>query len=716
MSDLTQEELKKIKEIIGRDPNSVELGMFEIMWSEHCSYKSSKEILKLFPTESLDILVGLGDDAAIVQVTDTEAIAIGMESHNHPSAIEPVAGAATGVGGIIRDIISMGAYPIAVLDALRFGNPDDERSRYLFEHVVKGISEYGNCIGVPTLGGELEFDLSFKGNPLVNVVGVGLVKKDEYVRGIAGDIGSIILIGSSTGRDGIQGVSFASEELTQASEGDRPAVQIGDPFIEKLLIEATLEIVKTGGVIGCKDLGGGGLTCGVSEMAAKGKKGAEINIERILLREEGMTPYEIMLSESQERILFVIKKGYEKDVFRICEKYDLNVSILGKITEDGILRVKFHGKVVASIPAEALAEGPFIKRKSIPKMRETQVSVPEPKDYNKIFLRVLSLPNIASKKWVYQQYDHEVQVRTVVKPGDDASVLRIDNEVGIALTTDCNSFHTRLNPYHGGAGAVAEASRNIVSMGAKPLCVVDCLNFGNPEKPEQFWEFEESVKGMADALRTLKIPVVGGNVSFYNETEGKAINPSPVVGMVGKLDLNKVITKNFKQIEDDIILIGETRPEMGGSAYYNVLRIDGGTAPGVDFNLMKRTNDFVLELIDEGLINACHDCSNGGISVALIEMLIEMLDKFGAQIHINTKLRADEFLFSESHCRFIVSCDPGKSGEILELARKNEIPSFVAGKVTENGFIVNVNDKELINPTKEQIYESLSSISRLFGQ
>jgi len=553
---LTKDELARLREILGREPNAVELGMFEVMWSEHCSYKSSTSVLKLFPTESEDVILGVGYDAGVVRITDKLGIAIRIESHNHPSAIEPVAGAATGVGGIIRDIISVGARPIAVLDPLRFGNLDDERSRYLFENVVKGIGDYGNCLGVPTVGGEVEFDDSFRGNPLVNVVGIGLVEIGKEVFATAKDAGdSIILVGSSTGRDGIHGVSFASEELTSESEEDRPAVQIGDPFTEKLLIEATMEIVGTGCVVGCKDLGGGGLTCAVSETVSRGGKGARINISLVHQREEDMTPYEIMLSESQERMLFVIEKGFEDKVFEICAKYDLNAVRIGEVTDDETLRIEFDGKAAAEMPACALAEGLGIEREEKEVEREREVSLEEPEDYNAVLLKLLSSPNIASKRWVYRQYDHEVQLRTAVKPGDDAAVLRIDDEIGVALTTDCNSRHAKLNPYHGGAGAAAEASRNIVSMGAEPLCVVDCLNFGNPEKPEQFREFKESVRGMADALKSIKIPVVGGNVSFYNETEGKAVNPSPVVAMVGKLSMDEITTKDFKNAGDAIILI-----------------------------------------------------------------------------------------------------------------------------------------------------------------
>jgi phosphoribosylformylglycinamidine synthase len=705
---LTEAESEYICKEIGREPNELEYGMLDIMFSEHCSYKSSRPILKLFPTEGEKVIVGPGDDAGVVELTDELALVIGMESHNHPSAIEPYGGAGTGIGGIIRDIISMGAMPVALLDPLRFGYLDDERSRYLFEYVVKGISDYGNRVGIPTVGGEVEFDATFQFNPLVNVICAGIVRKDSIVRGIAPNVGDIfVLMGGRTGRDGIHGVTFASEELTTSSEiEDRPAVQIGDPFTKKQVLEATLEALEKIDVQGLKDLGGGGLTCCVSEMAAKGGNGALVKLEKIPLREEGMTPYEIMLSESQERMVFVIHPEDKDKLIEIFDKYELPRAVIGTVTDTGRFEVIHNGEIIADIPTGMLSDPPTIERECAidhispedntePNLEKLGVKTPtvEEGDLNQALLNLLSSQNIASKEWVYRQYDHEVQIGTVVKPGDDAAVIRVDDETAFTITSDCNSSHTKLNPYHGGAGAIAEGIRNVVSMGSEPLCIVDCLNFGNPEKPHIFKQFTDCVQGMADVANRFGTPVISGNVSFYNETEGVTINPSPAVGMCGLMKLKDVRTFEFKGEGDKIIIIGETRPELGGSEYQKlILGKVQGEPPHVHLEEEYNVAMAVLNLIrqdSDGNITAVHDCSTGGIGVALSEMVLS--GDLGAEIDLSQIPGAEglndfEALFSESHGRFLVTVKEEVADEILG---KLDVPAAVIGTVNGDSLVIN---------------------------
>ncbi|MGL6298271.1 MAG: phosphoribosylformylglycinamidine synthase subunit PurL, partial [Methanobacteriaceae archaeon] len=605
---LTDSEMDYIRKEIGREPNDLEEGMLDVMFSEHCSYKSSRSILGLFPNEGENIIMGPGDDAGIVSITDELAVAIGIESHNHPSAIEPYGGAGTGIGGILRDIISMGAMPIALLDSLRFGNLKDQKSRYLFEHVVKGISDYGNRVGVPTVGGEVEFDDSYIANPLVNVMCVGLVNKKDIVKGIAPNIGDVfLLMGGRTGRDGIHGVTFASEELTSDSEiEDKPAVQVADPFTKKRVLEASLEILEKLPVSGVKDLGGGGLTCCISELVDSCDNGAWVDLNSIPLREEGMTPYEIMLSESQERMIFVINPNEVEEAIAICKKHELPVAVIGTVTEGNRMVIedkeigaeKGQGKIVSDLPTIILADPPLISREIIePKKEKFDININHPAAKDSM-LSMISSSNIATKEWVYKQYDHEVQIRTVVKPGDDAAVLKIDENTGIALTVDCNTIHTKLSPYDGGAGSVAEAIRNVVSMGAKPYAVVDCLNFGNPENPEILWQFRECVKGMADLATKFETPVISGNVSFYNETEGIRINPSPTVGVIGVLSLDNIKTMDFKESGDKIIIIGDTFDEVEGSEYHRTIHnIEEGNAPKIRIDDEIESANTVLNII-----------------------------------------------------------------------------------------------------------------------
>lgn len=694
---LTDSEIEYIEGILNRKMNSLEEGMLDVMFSEHCSYKSSRPILRTFPTEGKNIILGPGDDAGLVSVTDKYALAVGMESHNHPSAIEPYGGAGTGIGGILRDIISMGAMPIALLDSLRFGPLDDEKSRYLFEHVVKGISDYGNRVGVPTVAGEVEFDESFRTNPLVNVMCVGLVEKDKIVRGIAPNVGDVfLLMGGTTGRDGIHGVTFASEELTSDSETeDRPAVQVADPFTKKRVLEASLEILDTIDVSGVKDLGGGGLTCCVSELVDSSENGAAVDLRAIPLREEGMTPYEIMLSESQERMIFVINPKDVEKAREICDKHEIVSTVIGEVTEGNNMVIIDDGKELANLPTVLLADPPSLNRplEEVPENNE-KIEI-EHVDLEESLLKVLSSPNIASKEWVFKQYDHEVQVRTVVKPGDDAAVLRIDDETAIALTTDSNTIHTKLSPYHGGAGSVAEAIRNVISMGATPYAVVDCLNFGNPEKPDVLWQFKTCIEGMSDVAEAFEAPVISGNVSFYNETEGVKINPTPAVGVIGVEKIKNIRTMDFKEENDKILLIGETYDELGGSEYLRtVYGIEDGMAPRIRIDQETANGKTVLDIIDSDKdknITAVHDVSNGGILVALSEMALK--SGLGCEIDISAILTDDdldvcELLYSETHGRYIVTVKEDAVDDILEAI---DVPVAVIGEVKGNSLKLSEN-------------------------
>ena len=695
--DLKPEEIEKIKEMLGRTPNMVEVGMIDIMWSEHCSYKSSRPLLKLFPTSAPHVLIGPGEDAGVIDIGDGLVVTFKIESHNHPSAIVPYDGAATGIGGIVRDILCMGARPIALLDPLRFGPLTSGHSRWLFEYVVKGIGDYGNCIGVPTVGGEVEFDESFETNCLVNVACLGVGRKDEIKRSVANHVGDIlILMGGSTGRDGLGGVTFASRVLTDKSEEDRPAVQIGDPFTKKLIIEATLESLKTEYMHGLKDLGGGGFTCVCSELAGGGGTGVKVDLDKIMLRETGMIPYEIMLSESQERMMFVVDPQGVKTITSIFEKYEVPYAIVGTVTSTGNLEMFKEEKKVGELPAKVLDKSPIINRERrkpeyIDKLKH--INPPKmPSDLSETIYQLLGAPNIADMGWVYHQYDHEVGVRTIIKPGEaDAAVLRVlDTKKAIAISTDCNARHTYLDPYHGVAGAVEEACRNVVATGAKPLAMVDCLNFGNPEEPEIFWTFAEAVRGIADMCKGIDLPCVGGNVSFYNEDAAtkKAVKPTPVLMVVGLLeDQAKAMTMNFKQSEELIILLGDTFNELGGSEYYHFIhQIEGGIAPQTDPVRVKRVLDCILDLINQNLVTASHDCSKGGLAIALAKMCIK--GKLGARIDLSLlereDIRLDSLLFAESHSRFILSIKENHKNKVIEVIKNHLVPFYVLGKVTKD--------------------------------
>jgi phosphoribosylformylglycinamidine synthase II len=705
--DLTEDEIKYIRRSLGREPNEVEWGIFDTMFSEHICYKSSRNVIKLLPTTGSRVIVGPGYDAGVVDIGDGLAATLKIESHNHPSAIDPYNGAGTGIGGVLRDVLSMGTRPIALMDPLRFGSLSSGRSRWLLKYVVKGIADYGNSVGVPTVTGEVEFDPSFESNCLVCVGCVGVGKRDRVIAGGArypGD--TVVLAGGSTGRDGLHGVTFASRVLSGESDTDRPAVQVGDPFLKNVIIEATLVALETNHVHALKDLGGGGLTCGVIEMAADGGTGIEIDLSKVRLRESGMTAYEIMLSESQERMLFVIEPSGLDDILKIFDKYELACSIIGRVTNTGNVTIKFDDKIVADLPAKLAVKAPLAKREArkpayinqITKSRKPDI----PTNFSETLIRLLSSPNIASKEWIYRQYDFEVGVRTVLKPNQgDAAVLRlIGTDKGLAVKADGNSRRTYLDPYHGGASALAEACRNVAAVGAEPIAMVDHCNFGNPEKPDTFWLFQESVRGMADACKALGVPCVGGKVSFYNEDSatGKAVKPSPVVAVLGLVeDMHHVATVPLKDYGESIYLVGKTRCEMGGSEYYNVIHdMVEGEPPRFNGSEEKRSITLACKSIQQGLTETVHDCSDGGLAVAMAEMCI--LGGLGAEIDLaevpGDKLRTDELLYSESNSRFIMTVSRKNLEEFLNLASKVGAKVAQIGRVADTGELVMLRDKE----------------------
>ncbi len=866
---LTRYEYERIKRALGREPNLVELGMFSVLWSEHCGYKHSRRFLKLFPTQAPWVIQGPGENAGVVDIGDGLCIAMKMESHNHPSAVEPFQGAATGIGGIVRDILAMGTRPIALLDSLRFGSLSSPRVKYLFQGVVSGISFYGNClpaeekvvlkikgnmecisieelanrfipikedfpqaaemedvqilsfdmktrsicwrralkvfrrkapsfmevtttsgrkilatpehpllafreglrfvnvgeleqgdtvflfqdlsyprptrvlrvrdikeerwvfdvevedthlfltqagfavhncIGVPTVAGEIYFEESYEDNPLVNVMCVGLGRIEELQRGRAEGVGNLaVLVGSSTGRDGIAGAAFASVELGPESETKRPQVQIGDPFSEKLLIEAVLEAIKTGAIVGVQDMGAAGITSSTSETAARAGRGMELDLDKVPLREKGMTPFEIMLSESQERMLLIVRKGEEGKVKKVMEKWGLNYAPIGVVTPDGVLRVKHRGEVVAEVPAKLLAEAPRYRPKPVKPAYVDELTsfptdnLPEPEDYQGVFLQLLASPNIASKEWVYEQYDHMVLLNTVIYPGGDASLLRIKGtRKGIAVKTDGNGRYVYLNPYRGGMIAVAEAARNISATGAQPLAITDCLNFGSPEKGEVIWQFSEAVRGMAKAASYLNIPIISGNVSFYNESPQRRVFPTPVVGMLGLIeDIDNRLTTGFKKEGDLIALVGETFPEIGASEYLKeIFGKVAGEPPLVDLEREWRANKLCIEGARMKLFSSAHDISEGGLAVALAESSI--LGKIGASLRLPTSMPPSYYLFSESQARFLVSLSPENLHRLEGLAEELGVPITVIGEVGGKRLYIE-GERELINLSLKDI-------------
>ncbi len=659
---LSNEELEYLKHKLGREPNSLELSMVEAEWSEHCSYKSSKPYLKAFNTQGKYVLIGPGYDAGVLAIDDM-LITVHIESHNHPSAVEPYGGAATGVGGVIRDILSMGSRPIALLNGLRFGDIEkDSNARWLFKHVVRGIADYGNCIGVPTVAGEVEFDNSFDNYCLVDVACIGLVDKDKLVLMQADAKDLIIIAGNSTGKDGIHGASFASKVLDDA-DSNRSAVQIPDPFMGKLLIDATMECVNARCVKAIKDLGGGGLACCLSELADKLGKGMSIDLANLHLREH-MSVEEIMISESQERMLYIVEPSRLSTFKEIMDKYEIPYSILGYVTDDGYLDIKYDGRKITRIKASIVANAPIAERKARKPKYLEEIPLREPDGYNEgniaeYLLSLLSDPSIASKEWVYRQYDHEVGLRTVIKPGyHDASVIRLSDNRFLAVKLDGNSKHCYLDPYNGAMGCFAEACRNVIAVGAEPIAMVDHLQFGSPEDEHVFYTFVESVKGLADYGRYMQIPCVGGKVSFYNETKHGPIKPTPVVCVLGLIDSYSKMVKDRAKDGDMLVIVGLTKDEMGGSEYYEYIhKIQSSNVPRVDLAYDKAVMHAMLELIDGRVVRAIHDCSKGGFGVALAEMCIN--SSIGAYVNLaripNTCSRLDNLIFSESHSRFLIA-------------------------------------------------------------
>jgi len=729
---LTEDEFQKILDTLGRMPSYTELGIFSVMWSEHCSYKNSILQLKTLPRSGGKLLVSAGEEnAGLVDIGDGLAVAFKIESHNHPSAVEPYQGAATGVGGILRDIFTMGARPIASLNSLRFGKIDDDkddaittRSKFLFKNVVKGVGDYGNCFGVPTVSGEIYFEECYHDNPLVNAMAVGIVKHNETASATAEGVGNpVFIVGSSTGKDGIHGATFASEEISEESESKRPSVQVGDPFTEKLLLEASLEVIQSGAIVGIQDMGAAGITCSSSEMSAKGKCGMEINLDLVPLRDENMSAYEIMLSESQERMLLVAHKGKEQVVKDIFEKWDLNVVEVGKVIAEDRIKISYKGKLEADIPADILVLGggaPVYKRetKEPVYLKTTRIldidGIKEPKNLNDVLIRLLESPNITNKRWVYEQYDTQVRTNTALMPGGDASVVRIKKtKKGLAMKTDCNSKYTYLNPYTGGMIAVCESARNVVCTGAKPLAITNCLNFGNPYNPEMYYQFVECVRGMGDACRYLDTPVTGGNVSFYNLSRDYAVFPTPTIGMVGLIeDIDKMMTSHFKNEGDTIIILGKDKYEIGGSEYLSRIHQQiKGNAPELSLKEEKNLCDLVLSLIDKNLINSAHDVSDGGLAVALAESCIMNRDKqIGCQVDINLNGRKDFAMFSESQSRIIISCGGNSEKEVLEAIKKSGVPFEVAGKVTGDKLKINdIIDLE-ISRANESYFDTIQKI------
>jgi phosphoribosylformylglycinamidine synthase len=726
---LNEEEYAKICSVLGRIPSFTELGIYSVMWSEHCSYKNSIAVLKTLPRDGKALLTQAGEEnAGLVDIGDNLAVAFKIESHNHPSAVEPYQGAATGVGGIHRDIFTMGARPVASLDSLRFGSPRDPRVRYLVDGVVRGIGDYGNSFGVPTVGGEIYFEDCYTGNPLVNAMSVGLVEHHKTVSATAmGKDNPVLIVGSSTGRDGIHGATFASEEISEASEDKRPSVQVGDPFAEKLLLEATLEAIATGAVVGLQDMGAAGLTSSTSEMSARGIEktgsgGIEIDLDLVPAREKGMTAYELMLSESQERMLIVAEKGREQEIIDVYRKWDVSAVVIGRVTDDNMLRVSQHGMVAAEIPAMSLVLGggaPVYIREAVEKKPDTlaaELVADSSLDFKELSLQLLSRPNIASKAWVYQQYDSMVQTNTVTPAGQtDAAVIRIKNtRKALAMKTDCNSRYVYLNPKSGGAIAVAECARNIACTGAKPLAVTNCLNFGNPYKPEVYFQFKTAVEGMGDACRMFDTPVTGGNVSFYNETSlggGRtAIYPTPTIGMIGLLDdIDNLVESTFRHAGDAIVLLGDPELTLDGSEYLVMQYGTPGTdSPPVDLKHEKNLQDLLVSLASKKLINSAHDVSDGGLAVTLAEKSImkrENMPGFEVDLECpdSDSTAIQRLLFSEAQGRVVISIDPDKAGLVIEEADRLNVPVRVIGKVLQGDASISVNGKRLVEFTTGEL-------------
>ncbi len=712
---LNASEYKEVVRRLGRLPNLTEAGIFGVMWSEHCSYKNSKPLLGRYPTEGPRIMQGPGEGAGVVDLGEGWAAVFKVESHNHPSAIEPYQGAATGVGGILRDIFSMGARPVAILNSLRFGPLQDDprapRTRYLFKEVVAGIAGYGNCIGVPTVGGEIDFDPAYSGNPLVNAMGVGLVRHDRLQHGRAGGIGNaVVYVGSATGRDGIHGATFASEELSAASEAKRPAVQVGDPFMGKLLLEACLECYDSGALLAVQDMGAAGLTCSSTEMADKGGVGMVLDLDRVPQRAEDMSAYEIMLSESQERMLFVAHPGREGELLVICKKWGVEAAVIGEVIAEPVLRLLQKSNCVAELPLEQVCGNPPVYHRESVKpdaltrqQAEPEVSWPEPENLGAELLSLLSTPNAGSKQWVHRQYDSMVRTNTRVRPGSDAAVVAVEgSDMSLVLSIDGNARYVQLDPRMGGRIAVAEAARNVVCAGGQPLAITNGLNFGSPEKPEVFWHLEQAVTGIAEACRHLDLPVTGGNVSLYNETEGTPILPTPMVGVIGLVECPEhVTTQFFKQAGDILLLVGETRPEFGGSLYqhHKAGRLSG-KAPQLDLLQEAKVQQALLETIRKGFVSSAHDLSHGGLALALVTSCTEDL---GVEVDWHPNLRPDLALFSESQSRVLLSAESGQVSQIVGILKRSGLACKTIGTVQSEIFRMRFQGENRLDATLTEI-------------
>jgi phosphoribosylformylglycinamidine synthase len=717
---LTDDEYKRIAELLGREPNYTELGIFSVMWSEHCSYKSSRVHLRRLPTEGDCVLQGPGENAGVVDIGGGLAAAFKIESHNHPSFIEPYQGAATGVGGILRDVFTMGARPLAAMNSLHFGPLAEDgdasaaarttiaRNRSIMAGVVKGIGDYGNSFGVPTIGGEVQFADCYSRNPLVNAFTLGIMRKEHIFYGRAAGVGNpVIYVGAKTGRDGIHGATMASEEFGEEAQSKRPTVQVGDPFLEKLLLEACLESMRAGAIVGIQDMGAAGLTSSSCEMGSRAENGVEIDIDLVPQRETGMTPYEIMLSESQERMLIVAAAGREREVVDIFKKWELDAVVIGRVTDDGRLRVKKNGQLVADIPNSALTDEAPVYHRPINKPQarpliEIQQIETSAAHLDQTFMRVITHPTIAAKEWVFRQYDHMVRTNTVVMPGSDAAVIRIKEKRRLlAMTLDSNARYCQVDPKAGARLVVAEACRNLVASGARPLALTNCLNFGSPERPEVMWQFSEVVDGMAEACAAFGTPVTGGNVSFYNETDGRGIAPTPVIGMIGVIDNSRhIATQWFKGEGRAVILLGKTASDLGASVYVSATqgRIEG-RVPHLDLDLERRVQEVCLKIIQEELVESAHDCSDGGLAVAIAESCFSSYRRegVGCDIRLEGELSAAALLFAETPSRIVISAIDQNVEAILALARENNVAASVIGRTKGERFVIQVNGERIID-------------------
>jgi phosphoribosylformylglycinamidine synthase len=723
---LTDDEYKRIAELLGREPNYTELGIFSVMWSEHCSYKSSRVHLKRLPTEGDCVLQGPGENAGVVDIGGGLAAAFKIESHNHPSFIEPYQGAATGVGGILRDVFTMGARPLAAMNSLHFGplamdgdasaeaRATIARNRSIMAGVVKGIGDYGNSFGVPTIGGEVQFAECYSRNPLVNAFTLGIMRKEHIFYGRAAGVGNpVIYVGAKTGRDGIHGATMASEEFGEEAQSKRPTVQVGDPFLEKLLLEACLESMRAGAIVGIQDMGAAGLTSSSCEMGSRAENGVEIDIDLVPQRETGMTPYEIMLSESQERMLIVAAAGREREVVDIFKKWELDAVVIGRVTDDGRLRVKKNGQLVADIPNSALTDAapvyhrPLNRPQTAPPVEINQIES-SAAELDATFMRVITQPTIAAKEWVYRQYDHMVRTNTVVMPGSDAAVIRIKEKRRLlAMTLDSNARYCQVDPRAGARLVVAEACRNLVASGARPLALTNCLNFGSPERPEVMWQFSEVVDGMAEACTAFGTPVTGGNVSFYNETDGRGIAPTPVIGMIGVIDNSRHIAPQwFKGEGRAVILLGKTANDLGASVYAAAMlgRVEG-RVPELDLDLERRVQEVCLKIIQEELVESAHDCSDGGLAVAIAESCFSSYrrEAVGCEIKLEGELSSAALLFSETPSRIMISAIDQHVEAILALARENNVEASVIGRTKGERLVIQANGERIMDRAVSEI-------------